>query len=102
MPYHSENIVDQYLAYTYPYSIEQRLSDINEAIAERKLDGLIHYTQMFCYRQIYDIILRQSLSVPIFTMEGDRPGEIDSRESMRIETYVRMLGKKKVTSQKTR
>jgi len=102
MPYHSENIVDQYLAYTYPYSIEQRLSDINEAIAERKLDGLIHYTQTFCYRQIYDIILRQSLSVPILTMEGDRPGEIDSRESMRIETYVRMLLKRKVASQKPR
>ncbi|MDY6880243.1 MAG: 2-hydroxyacyl-CoA dehydratase [Thermodesulfobacteriota bacterium] len=98
MPYHSESIVDQYLAYTYPYSIEQRISDIREAIVERELDGVIHYTQTFCYRQIYDIILRKTLSVPIFTMEGDRPGEIDDRESMRIETFINMLRRKKAVS----
>lgn len=91
MPFDQENIVDQYLEYTYPYDINGRLRDIERAIKERKLDGLIHYTQTFCYRQLYDIILRESLSVPVLTLEGDSPGKIDSRTAFRIETFVEML-----------
>ena len=100
MPLHHKNIVDQYLEYTYPYGIIGRLKDIDRAITERQLDGLIHYTQTFCYRQIYDIILRESLPLPILTIEGDRPEELDSRTSLRIETFVEMLHDKKVISQK--
>jgi len=89
------DIVDQYLAYTYPYSVEGRLADITKAIHERKLDGLIHYTQTFCYRQIYDILLRKNLPVPILTLEGDRPGPLDSRTGLRIETFIQMLKDRK-------
>ena len=91
MPSEKKDILDQYLEYTYPYDISGRIKDIEQAIYERKLDGLIHYTQTFCYRQIYDIILRESLSIPVLTLEGDRPGRIDSRTALRIETFVEML-----------
>lgn len=91
MPFEKKDILDQYLEYTYPYDISGRLRDIEQAIYERKLDGLIHYTQTFCYRQIYDIVLRESLPVPILTLEGDRPGSIDSQTALRIETFVEML-----------
>ena len=91
MPFESEDIVEQYLLYTYPYGIEGRVTDIKKAIAERQLDGLIHYTQTFCYRQLYDIILREQLPVPILTLEGDRPGKIDSRTALRIETFIEIL-----------
>jgi benzoyl-CoA reductase/2-hydroxyglutaryl-CoA dehydratase subunit BcrC/BadD/HgdB len=91
MPFEKKDILDQYLEYTYPYDINGRLRDIEQAIYERKLDGLIHYTQTFCYRQIYDIVLRESLPVPVLTLEGDRPGNIDSRTALRIETFVEML-----------
>ena len=91
MPFFHKGILDQYLEYTYPYDISGRLNDIEQAIYERRLDGLIHYTQTFCYRQIYDIILRESLPVPVLTLEGDRPGRIDSRTIVRIETFVDML-----------
>jgi len=91
MPFEKKDILDQYLEYTYPYDINGRLRDIEQAIYERKLDGLIHYTQTFCYRQIYDIVLRESLPVPVLTLEGDRPGSIDSRTALRIETFVEML-----------
>lgn len=91
MPFEKKDILDQYLEYTYPYDISGRLRDIEQAIYERKLDGLIHYTQTFCYRQIYDIVLRESLPVPILTLEGDTPGSIDSRTALRIETFVEML-----------
>ena len=95
MPYGDEDIVEQYLRYTYPYSMKGRIEDIESAIRERNLDGLIHYTQTFCFRQIYDIILRESISVPILTLEGDRPGPIDSRTAIRIETFIEMLKDKK-------
>ncbi len=91
MPFNKKDIVDRYLEYTYPYGINGRLRDIEKAIRDRKLDGLIHYTQTFCYRQIYDIIIRGSLNIPVLTLEGDRPGRIDGRTSLRIETFVEML-----------
>lgn len=95
MPFDHKDIVDQYLEYTYPYDMDGRLSDIKKAVEERQLDGLIHYTQMFCYRQIYDIIIRNDLSIPILTLEGDRPGQIDGRTALRIETFVEMLKDRK-------
>jgi len=91
MPSGQKDIVEKYLEYTYPYDISGRLQDINQAIRERRLDGLIHYTQTFCYRQLYDIILRENLPIPLLTLEGDRPGRIDSRTALRIETFVEML-----------
>jgi benzoyl-CoA reductase/2-hydroxyglutaryl-CoA dehydratase subunit BcrC/BadD/HgdB len=96
MPYADEDIVDQYLHYTYPYQMKGRIEDIEKACRERRLDGLIHYTQTFCFRQIYDIILKESLSVPILTLEGDRPGGIDSRTAIRIETFIEMLKDKEM------
>ncbi len=91
MPYRCEDLIEQYLKYTYPYDMQGRIEDIRRAVEERRLDGLIHYTQTFCFRQIYDIILRETLSVPILTLEGDRPGPTDSRTAMRIETFIDML-----------
>ncbi|MCJ7596917.1 MAG: 2-hydroxyacyl-CoA dehydratase [Desulfobacterales bacterium] len=91
MPYESQDLVEQYLRYTYPYDIKGRIEDIQEAIEERGLEGLIHYTQTFCYRQLYDIVLREGLSIPILTLEGDRPGKIDARTLNRLETFIEIL-----------
>lgn len=91
MPFYNNGMTNQYLEYTYPYGINHRLKDIAHAIKERRLDGLIHYSQTFCYRQLYDISLRESLSIPILTLEGDRPGVMDSRTILRIETFLEML-----------
>ena len=92
MPFDRKDIIEQYLEYTYPYDIGGRLKDIEQAIYDRQIDGLIHYTQTFCYRQIYDIVLRESLALPILTLEGDQPGTIDRRTAVRIEAFVEMLG----------
>ena len=99
MPYGCEDLTEQYLKYTYPYDMQGRIEDIRRAVEERRLDGLIHYTQTFCFRQIYDIILRETLAIPILTLEGDRPGPTDSRTAMRIETFIDMLTSR-VTPQK--
>jgi benzoyl-CoA reductase/2-hydroxyglutaryl-CoA dehydratase subunit BcrC/BadD/HgdB len=91
MPYDTDDIAEQYRLYTYPYGSEPRIRDIEEAIVERKLNGLIHYTQTFCFRQLYDIVLKERLKVPILTIEGDRPGKIDRRTALRIEAFVEMV-----------
>jgi benzoyl-CoA reductase/2-hydroxyglutaryl-CoA dehydratase subunit BcrC/BadD/HgdB len=83
--------VDPYLAYTYPYGIEGRIRDIGQAIRERRIHGLIHYTQTFCHRQIHDILLRESLDVPVLTLEGDRPAPLDGRTLTRLETFLEMI-----------
>ncbi len=91
MPHFGADLVEQYYRYTYPYDIGVRLQDVQAAIEERRLDGLIHYTQSFCFRQMYDRILRETLEVPILTIEGDRPAALDSRTRMRLEAFVDVL-----------
>ena len=86
-----EDIVEEYRRFTYPYNIRCRLEDIIDQVKKRKIDGIIHYTQAFCFRGIEDIILRNELDVPILTLEGDRPGAIDSRSKLRIESFIDML-----------
>ncbi len=87
------DLVDQYAAYTYPYGVFARLEDIEAAVAERAIDGLIHYTQSFCFRQIEDMIFRERLSVPILTLEGDQPAPLDGRTKLRLGAFIEMLRK---------
>lgn len=91
MPYPNLDLADQYLRYTYPYNIFGRLADLEEAIRVRRLDGLVHYTQSFCFRQMFDQVLRERLNIPILTIEGDRPAPLDSRTRMRLEAFVDVL-----------
>jgi benzoyl-CoA reductase/2-hydroxyglutaryl-CoA dehydratase subunit BcrC/BadD/HgdB len=91
MPCETPDLVEQYLRYTYPYDIEGRLADLKEAAATRRLDGLVHYTQSFCFRQMFDQFLRDHLDLPLLTIEGDRPTRLDSRTRMRLEAFVDVL-----------
>ncbi|KAB2952580.1 2-hydroxyacyl-CoA dehydratase [Heliorestis acidaminivorans] len=91
MPFDEQDVVKQYQKYTYPYSIFHRLQDMECEIKRRKIDGIIHYTQSFCFRQIEDLILRQKLDVPLLTLEGDRPGLLDARSRMRLDAFIDML-----------
>lgn len=91
MPFEVNDLVEQYRLYTYPYGIFYRLDDIAREVQRRRLDGLIHYAQSFCFRQIEDLIVRKKLSLPILSLEGDKPGRLDARTRMRLDTFVEML-----------
>lgn len=91
MPYLCEDIVDQYLEFTYPYDITFRLNDIKKELKERKIDAVISYTQSFCHRQIDNIILKKHIDLPILMIEGDRPGPLDERTKLRIESFLEMI-----------
>ncbi len=86
------SIEESYLDYTYPYSAEFRIAAINREITARRLDGVIHYTQSFCHRQIHDLLMRRSFKVPVLTIEGDRPAVTDGRTLTRIEAFIEQLG----------
>jgi len=91
LPFIGSPLVEAYGRYTYPYDVFGRISDIKEQAEKRKITGLIHYVQSFCFRQLEDFVLRKMLDLPILTLEGDRPGKIDGRTRTRIESFVEML-----------
>jgi benzoyl-CoA reductase/2-hydroxyglutaryl-CoA dehydratase subunit BcrC/BadD/HgdB len=91
MPHDTNDLVEQYWRYTYPYDITGRLADLADAAAIRRLDGLIHYTQSFCFRQMFDQTLREHLPIPILTIEGDAPTPLDARTRLRLEAFVDVL-----------
>lgn len=91
MPFATQDIVAQYRLYTYPYGIFYRLQDIKREIKRRKIQGVLHYVQSFCYRQIEDLIVRRELSVPTLTLEADKPGAMDARTRVRLEAFLEML-----------
>lgn len=89
------SLAEQYSHYTYPYQFSRRVNDIETAIQQRHLDGIIHYTQSFCFRQIEDIILKREIDLPVLTLEADRPTTVDGRTLTRLETFIEMLRWKK-------
>ncbi|MBM7557873.1 2-hydroxyacyl-CoA dehydratase family protein [Halanaerobacter jeridensis] len=88
----ADNIYQQYLDYTYPYDLEFRLKEIKKEVAKRDLDGIIHYTQAFCHREIEDIIIKDELELPTLTIRGDKSRQLDSRMKLRLEAFLDMLG----------
>lgn len=91
MPYGIDDLVEQYRAYTYPYDIFHRIDDVSREIETRRVDGVIHYVQSFCFRQIEDMVLRKKIRLPILTLEGDKPGDIDARTKIRVEGFLELL-----------
>lgn len=91
MPYGIPDLVEQYRAYTYPYDVFHRIHDISHELERRKVDGVIHYVQSFCFRQIEDMVLRKSIHLPMLTLEGDKPGDIDARTRIRLEGFLELL-----------
>lgn len=85
------NIYEQYYDYTYPYDIKFRLKEIKKQIEKRNIDGIIHYTQAFCYRQIENIVMKKELNLPILNIEGDKLNSLDARTKLRMEAFLDML-----------
>lgn len=87
----ASDIFEQYYHYTYPYDIDFRIEELKKQIKERNLDGIIHYTQAFCYRSVEDIVLKDKLDIPILHIEGDKLNCLDARTKLRLEAFLDML-----------
>jgi len=86
-----DDLVDTYLNFTYPYDVFFRLEGLKRQIAERRVDGVVHYVQSFCFRGIQDRLLRNALGLPWLALEGDRPCALDGSALTRLETFVDIL-----------
>ncbi len=92
-----KNLAEQYLDYTYPYSSDFRFQKAIAQIKNRSVDGIVHYVQAFCHRQLEDILLRkmlkeENLNIPVMTLEGDKPlFELDGRIKTRIEAFLETI-----------
>ncbi len=91
MPHACGSLVEQYVRYTYPYDLFFRLADVRQEIERRRLQGLIHYVQSFCFRAAQDALVRDFAQVPVLTVECDRPGPVDERTIVRLESFLEML-----------
>ncbi len=91
MPNNGHSLAEQYSNYTYPYSISGRLEDIVPQLQQRQVDGVIHYVQAFCHRGIGDIVFRDSIDVPILTLEGNVDFMLNNHVKTRIEAFIDML-----------
>ncbi len=87
----AKTIENQYLDFTYPYSLEGRLIEIQKQIDLRQIDGVIHYTQAFCHKAVEDIVVKHQLNVPVINIEGDRLNTLDARTKLRLEAWLDML-----------
>ncbi len=92
LPYLGTPLAEAYTRFTYPYGIFARLEDIRREVERRRIHGVLHYVQSFCFRQMEDMLLRKSLGVPVLTLEGDRPMAVDARTRTRLESFLEMLG----------
>lgn len=84
-------LVETYLRYTYPYDVFSRIRDVSRQAEARRSVGLVHYVQSFCHRMIEDRLWRERISLPVLTLEADRPGRVDERTRTRIEAFVEQL-----------
>jgi benzoyl-CoA reductase/2-hydroxyglutaryl-CoA dehydratase subunit BcrC/BadD/HgdB len=91
LPYRGDGLTEAYRKFTYPYDVFGRIEDIRREIRGRAIQGIIHYVQAFCFRQMEDMLLRKTLGVPILTLEGDRPMAVDARTRTRLESFVEMV-----------
>jgi len=87
MPHLASDILDQYLLYTYPYSVKERLADITDQLKLRDIELVISYTQSFCHLQIDNILLKKYIDLPFLTLEGDQPEPMDPRTLLRLESF---------------
>jgi benzoyl-CoA reductase/2-hydroxyglutaryl-CoA dehydratase subunit BcrC/BadD/HgdB len=85
------DLVTCYQRYTYPYDVFGRIADLQAECARRGVEGLIHYAQSFCFRQIEDLLIKRALDLPVLTLEGDRPGPVDARTRIRLEAFIESL-----------
>lgn len=91
-----EGLLSQYLRFTYPYEFFHRFRDIVFECKRRQVDGIIHYTQSFCFRQGYTMLLKESLreaglDIPLLHLEADLPTCLSAQQKTRLEAFVEML-----------
>ena len=85
------SLAEQYTAYTYPYSIFERVRDIRAELEHRRASAVVHYVQAFCHRAIGDIIFRGQIGLPVLTIEGNVDFLLTPHLRTKVEAFIDML-----------
>ena len=91
MPRTGSDIVEQYIQFTLPYSPQVRIEDIQQAIEERKIAGVLHCINTHGDGFVRDIYFRRSISVPVFSYEEGDSFVLDGRTIMRLVDFINGL-----------
>ncbi len=94
LSFESDNLIDAYLKYTYPYDVEKRIADIKREIERREIDCIIHNVQSFCFHNFEDEIFRENLPIPILKIESNLPVKMAERDVIRVENFFNSMVKK--------
>ena len=92
-PHYKNNLLQQYLAYTYPYDIFGRIEDIQQAVKATKTGRPDSLYPDFLLSAGSGPPDPKASFVPILTLEGDKPRPIDNRTKFRIEAFIDVLRK---------
>jgi benzoyl-CoA reductase/2-hydroxyglutaryl-CoA dehydratase subunit BcrC/BadD/HgdB len=92
------SVVEQYTRFTYPYGTKARLEDIQTEVRRREIDGLVHYTQAFCFRQLTDALIRADVDLPVLTIAGNTETRLSAQIKTRLEAFVDMLERRRAAS----
>lgn len=84
-------LAKNYCNYTFARNLEFRLDFLEKELERRKVDGVIHYTQYACHHLLEDDVLRERLSYPFLTIQGDLPGKTPTQAILRLEAFSEML-----------
>jgi len=95
MPEPGESLAEQYTNYTYPYSIRERIKEIQTQLKLRHVGGVIHYVQAFCHRGIGDIVFRDAIELPMLTLEGNADFFLNTHVKTRIEAFLDIIQRRR-------
>lgn len=88
----ADSLAQQYLDYAYPYGIEARVDKFAKLVQERRVDGVIIYSQAFCHHNLELAFVERKLAgIPLLVLEGDLPRSMTARDGVRLEGFLELL-----------
>ncbi|MCX7704093.1 MAG: 2-hydroxyacyl-CoA dehydratase, partial [Planctomycetota bacterium] len=91
-----DDLIEQYFRFTYPYEFGLSFKDVETECRTRKVDGIIYYTQSFCFRQAYAILLKEKLKkaglkIPVLLFEADLPSPLSAQQKVNIDALIKKI-----------
>ena len=88
-----KEVARDYCDYTFARPLDFRIGFLRKELENRKVDGIIHYTQFACHHTLEDEVMRQKLDYPILTLQGDMPGKTPEQIKLRLEAFREMISR---------
>ncbi len=80
-----------YATYTFARDLDYRFARLEEELARRRVEGVVHYTQFACHHVLEDDMLRERLDLPVLTVQGDLARGCPEQEKLRLEAFAELL-----------